>query len=1183
MNPNARPRRPGQAVTGRHWAALVITAWLVAVSSSFAFAQQGLGTILGTVTDTTGGAMPGVLVEVTNVATDVTTNVVTNADGAFNAPNLLVGQYRVTFSLEGFNKVVRSGIVLEVDQRAQVNVKLDVGSVSEVIEVTAESARTDTTTATLGKVIEGRRIQELPLNGRNALSLMLLVPAVQSGAGPTASGFGDRGTQISLIRINGSPLATNNFLVDGLSSSNPYVPDTNINPTVDAVQEFKVQSNTMSSEYGFTLGGVVNLVTKSGTNDYHGSLYEFLRNEALDSNSWANARAKQPKSPLDYNQFGGSVGGPVRLPSWLGGADGRGKSFFFYNYEGYRFNTSATGFYTLPTEAMRNGDFSQLRDAQGNPITIYDPNTLRPNPNGTGFVRDPFPGNVIPRDRLDPVSQNMLAFYPLPNRTPDNASSNLNNYFGQVTNQRTLNQHTARVDQRLSDRNQLSARYVYYRQFTDNGTSNLYPNPVIRLRNDPFQGHNFVITDQHTFSPTLFHEVRVGVAKQIFDFRVASAGEGWPQQLGLPAIVPADTFPRVSNGLPDYSTGTVGRRGGDVWQIYDSLTWLRGNHSLKMGVQLRWTKATNFQANNPSGAYTFSSAITDNAAAVAAQRINTGSTFASFLLGSVSSANVTTHTEEQEVGSATSLFLNDEWKVRRNLSVNLGVRYDYQQQPHEANCGTSFFNPYVANPSNGLQGRTEYACVDYGASVASAEKANIAPRVGFSWDMLGDQSTVLRGGYGMFYSALFGYYLYNFESTNGFGQTTTSLQPAGGNTLIPAFQFKDGLPSAALTPQGSAFGPNLFAISNNADYREAYQPTPVAHQWNLSMQRQLPAGWMVEGAYSANRGLHLVAGGYDLNQADPALVRQYGLAGQLNSLVPNPYAGLVPGAFGAATITQAQALRPYPYTTNINVSSPHLGQSMYQALLLSAEKRFSHGFSILASYTYASYKTDSVVNPISFAAGVEGGNEFGYQNGLYNRDAEWGEDPSNVPHRLVLSGLWDLPIGRGRALNVGNGLLNAIVGGWQVNGIGTFASGAPLIIRGASNGLANRPDLTGDPALPDNYVDATPERGVLWFNTAAFANPAAYTFGNVPRSLTSVRTPGAIVIDLSLFKTFQLSNRAKLQFRFEAFNAPNHVNLGRPNMTFTPGTDGLNNSASFGRITTARDPRQLQLGVKLIF
>ncbi|MBS1810761.1 MAG: carboxypeptidase regulatory-like domain-containing protein, partial [Acidobacteria bacterium] len=368
--------------------------------ASIAFAQRGRGTILGSVTDASGAVIPGAVVIITNTNTNISTTATTNNDGNFTVPNLMVGGYSVSTSKEGFKKALRSNLTLEVDQRAEINMVLETGAVSETIEVTSQSPLVDTTTATFGKVIENRRVQELPVNGRNALSLVLLAPAVQSGVGPTASGFADRGTQVSMIRINGSPFATNNLVVDGLSSVNAYLPDVNINPNVDSVQEFKVQTNTMSAEYGFTLGGVVNLVTKSGTNDYHGTLYEFFRNNYLDANSWANNRAARPKQPLRYNQYGGSLGGPILFPRFGQGGPslyrGKDRSFFFYNYEGYQFITNASGFYTLPTEAFRNGDFSKLADATGKPIIIYDPATTRANPNGQGFLRDPFPGNIIP-------------------------------------------------------------------------------------------------------------------------------------------------------------------------------------------------------------------------------------------------------------------------------------------------------------------------------------------------------------------------------------------------------------------------------------------------------------------------------------------------------------------------------------------------------------------------------------------------------------------------------------------------------------------------------------------------------------------------------------------------------------------------------------------------------------------
>ncbi len=1163
--------------------ALFLSILLVPVS---ALAQRGRGTVLGIVTDQSGAVVPSAAVTIVNTETNVTTTVLTNNDGYYSAPNLAVGPYSVSAARDGFKKALRTGLTLEVDQKAEINLVLEAGAVSETIEVSSQASLVDTTTATFGKVIENRRVQDLPVNGRNALSLVLLAPAVQSGVGPTASGFADRGTQVSMIRINGSPFATNNLVVDGLSSVNAYLPDVNINPNVDSVQEFKVQTNTMSAEYGFTLGGVVNLVTKSGTNQYHGTLYEFFRNNSLDANSWTNNRANRPRQPLRYNQYGGSIGGPVRLPKKifgpLGGFDGRDRTFFFYNYEGYQFVTNASGFYTMPTEAFRNGDFSKLADATGRPIILYDPATTRPNPNGQGFLRDPFPGNIIPANRIDPVAKNILRFYPLPNRPADNAFTNLNNYFGAVSNKRNLNQHTSRFDHRFSERNNFSARYTFYRQFTDNGTANLYPDPVVRQRNDPFRGHNVVLTDLHNFTPNLIHEFRIGVARQIFDFAVASAGGNWPQQLGLPAIVPPDVFPAINNGLPGFNTGTVGKRGGAVWQLFDSLTWLRGNHTLKFGTELRLTQANNLQKSAPSGSFGFPTTLTDNAAPIAANRINTGNTFATFLLGAVGSASVTTHLGESQVGKAYGFYVNDEWKIRRRLSINMGLRYDYQQQPYERRCGTSSFNLNATNPANGLPGRTEYACLDYGRAFSKDDPNDFAPRVGFSWDLFGNQRTVLRGGYGIFMSALFSYWSSNYDGTNGFASTSTAYNPLGGNNLLTAFQLKDGFPTVPNQPQGALLGPNLFATSNNQSFKEPISRTPMSQQWNFSVQQQMPAGFLVEIAYSANRGTHLLSGDYDLNQADPAKIREFGLAGRLTNNVANPFAGKVPGQFGGATITQAQALRPYPYLGGIGVRAPHQGNSNYHSLLFSAEKRFSKGLAILTSYTFAKLISDSIFNGLNFI-GTEGGNEYGYQNGLYNRRAERAEDPSNVPHRLVVSGLYELPVGKGRRFDFNNAVANNILGGWQLNTITTIVAGTPLVVRGANNGLANRPDWVGSLELPSGFVDANPQRGVQWFNPAAFVNPALYVFGNTPRAISQFRNPGAVIIDLSVFKNFTITEKLRLQFRAEAFNAPNHVNLGAPNGSFGAGPNGQNNNDAFGRITGARDPRLMQLGLKLIF
>jgi hypothetical protein len=1195
------------------------------------------------VTDATGNVVSGANVTMTSVGTGLGYNTTTNDEGFYTFPGLPVGAYTLTVSKEGFKKGSRSGLTLEVDQKAQVNVALETGAVSETVNVVAQAPLIDTGSATVGKVIENRRVQDLPVNGRNALALVLLAPSVQSAVGPRATGFGDRGTEVSSIRINGSPIATNNFIVDGLSSVNAYLPDVNINPTVEAVQEFKVQSNTMSAEFGFTLGGVVNLVTKSGTNQYHGSLYDYGRNDALDANSWANNRANRPKSPLRYNQFGGAIGGPIEFPKKIfgplagpNGFDGRDNTFFFFNYEGYRYTTSTSGFYTMPTDAFRRGDFSQLFDSTGKQIVIYDPATTRANPNGNGLIRDPFPNNIIPANRIDPVAKNILNFYPLPNRAPDNAFTNLNNYFGAVSNQRNLNQYTSRVDHRFTEKNNFSARYTYYRQFTDQGLSNLYPDPTVRVRNDPFRGHNVVLEDTHSFTPRLINNLRVGVARQIFEFKVASADQGWPQQLGLPASVPPDTFPAISNGLPGFSTGTVGKRGGSVWQLYDALTYLRGNHSFKFGVELRLTQANNLQKGSPSGSFNFPTTLTDNASPVVANRANTGNQFATFLLGAVGSASVTTHLGESEVGKSYSGFVQDDWKASRKLTLNLGLRYDYQQLPYERRCGTSNYDPFSINPTNGLPGLTEYACINYGRTAIQEEKNNFGPRFGFAYDVFGTQRTVVRGGYSIFYPALFSFYTNIYGSTNGFASTTTTYNPPNGNAQLVAFQLKDGFPFTPNQPQGSKLGPNLFATSS-ADFQEATANTPMSQQWNLSVQQQLPAGILLDVTYSANHGTHLFAGSYDLNQADPALVAQYGLQGRLNDSVPNPYAGKVPGAFGGSTITLAQSLRPYPYVGTINVRNPRLGNSIYHSLLVSGEKRFSKGFTFLASYTFGKLIDDSVSNPLNFIA-TEGAGEFGYQNGKYNRAAERSEDPSNVAHRFVLSGLWELPIGEGRKLDVSNKVLDTVVGGWQLNTVTTIVGGAPLIIRGANNGLANRPNIYGSPGRADGFVDpllntASDDRGVLWINPSNYLNPPDYTYGNAPRALSSVRGPGAIISDISLFKKFNLTERLKLEFRAEAFNALNHTNYLAPSLSFgnnngyvtsdgLPVSIGTNNVAtitrqkavtygqqcfgatrsvtlngqavnvsrnlcnttdSFGYITGSRDPRQLQFGLKLTF
>lgn len=1122
------------------------------------YAQTDRATIFGTVTDATGAAVPGVALSITKVATNAVFSTVTNDTGFYSAPGLPVGTYQVRAELPGFKRAVRDGITLKVDQRAQVNLALEVGELTESVEVISEAPLTDTASATIGKVVDNRRIVDLPLNGRNTMALMLFTPNVRSTAGPTNSGFADRGIQISSVSINGGPSSMNAALLDGNNNIQSYIGEVNISPAVDSVEEFKVQSGPMSAEFGFTAGGVINMVTRSGTNSLRGSAYYFIRHDKLEAR---NAFAED-KAPFRFHQLGASAGGPIS----------RDKTFYFGNWEEFRYRKSALKIGTFPTPQQREGDFSDLRDAKGKLIPIFDPATTRPNPNGKGFVRDPFPNNLIPKNRLDPVALKINEFYPLPNRTPDNPFTNQNNFKNFGEENRLMRQFTIKMDHRLLENNRVSGRLSFFQHKTDGGASLgspalIYPDPVISKRDDNMRNKNFVLSNTHTFSPTLINEARVGLTRQFFTFRVRSTSGDWPRKLGLPDIVPPDTFPRINNGLTGFNTGTTGTRASTTWMFSDMLTKIQGKHIVKFGIEYRLNQANNFQRSDPSGNFSFSSALTGNPQSPS----GTGSGYATFLLGAVSSASVTTHLGQSQEGYSLTFFIQDDWKLARRLTLNLGLRWDYQRQPQERHDGISNFDPFGTNPDIGLPGRTVFAGVDgQPRSFRNGEFNDFGPRIGFAYDLFGNTKTVLRGGYAIFYPLLF--IREGFGNTAGFATTSTSYLPPGGNSNFPAFQLKDGFPLPPIQPLGAKLGPSAF-LGASASWDEADGTTPMSQQWDLSLQQALPAGWVIDAAYSGNRGSHLVGGSYDFNQLDPEFL-SLGLA--LQGRVPNPFASKVPGSLGASNITRAQSLRPFPYYNNVTVRFPRLGNSIYHAFVFSAEKRMSQGLAVLFSFTGAKLISDSVKAAVDFGP-VEQTNVIGYQNEKFNRAAERAVDPTDVAKRAVVSILYELPFGAGKRWGSANSFIDGLIGGWQINSIGVMQTGLPLIVRGASNFLADRPNSTGQSA---KLKEPTAE---LWFDTTQFVNPPPFTYGNVGRTLPDVRTPGTINWDLSLIKNTALSEDVALQFRAEAFNFPNHVDLEAPDSRFVPGADGKNRSATFGKVRGARDARVIQFGLKLVF
>ncbi|MFN0107041.1 MAG: carboxypeptidase regulatory-like domain-containing protein [Bryobacteraceae bacterium] len=1115
---------------------LALAAMMIAAALPAA-AQQGRGSYFGTVTDTTGAAVPAAKVTLTNVGTNTAVTTETNNDGLYTATALQIGEYTIQIEKSGFKRAVRTGLTLQVDQRAQIDFRLDIGGVAETIEVRGEAPLVDTGSATVGKVVENRRVVELPLNGRNALALTLLTPSVKSNAGPTNSGFGDRGIQLSSISINGGPNAMNAQSLDGGNNIQSYIGEVAINPAVDAVEEFKVQTGVMSSEYGFTGGGVINMVTKSGTNQLHGSLYEFLRNDKLDArNTFAVA-----KPPFRYNQYGVAVGGPVI----------KDKTFFFGNWEQYDYRRSTSPIGTMPTERQRAGDFSDLLGTNGQLIPIYDPATT------SGLTRQLFPGNRIPANRIDAVSLKINDFYPVPNRTPTNAFTNANNFGNVASEVRSMRQYTGKIDHHFSDKNSLFGRYSYFLHKTDNGGS-VYPNPVVSKRDDALENKNFALSDTHSFTPTTLNELRLGATRGYFPFIVRSFGGGWPQKLGLPASVPADTFPGISNGLPGFNTGTAGLRASINLQFFNMMTKIIGNHTMKAGFDLRTLQGNNLQRSSPSGSFNFNTGLTGNPAAQA----GTGSAYASFLLGEVASASGTTHLGESQRGKSYSAFFQDDWKMTRRLTVNLGLRWDYQTQPVEANNGMTNFDPAL-RLDNGLLGGTVFAGADgQPRNFREGDFNDYAPRIGIAYDLFGGGKTVLRAGYGIYYPSQF--WRNNYGSVNGFANTSTSYP--SGNVNLKAFQFSSGFPSPLLQPVGRALGPKAF-LGQGASYDETSGTTPMSQQFTASLQHQLPGRILIDVSYSGNQGSHFTTGSWNLNQLD----NQYlGLGLALQDQVPNPNAGRVPGPLGNATITREQSLLPFSHYQGISVRNPRMGNFNSHLFIVSLEKRMSKGLTFMFNFTGGKIISEGLGTPVDFGA-IEQTNLTAYQDSKFNRRLERSVDPTDVSKRAVVSLLYELPFGRGA------GLVNRLVGGWQINTIGIMQTGLPVAISGANNFRASRPNSTSESAKLETPSSAR------WFNTDAFINPPNYTFGNVGRVLPDVRGPGTFNWDLSFIKNTRFTERFNLQFRAEMFNFMNNVNLGIPNGGFSAGPNGRNQSGTFGTITSARDSRNIQLGLKFLF
>lgn len=1135
---------------------------------SCATAQTITASLDGTVTDSSGGVIPGAKITVVNINTNSRFETETGPAGRFLAPALPPGPYTVIAESSGFRRVQRTGLVLQVNQAARIEIVLEVGEVSETVEVTGEAPLLEATTSAIAQVIGNTSVVNLPLNQRNPYALVLLVPGVNGSVG-----FGFNNVNFS---VNGGRPGTNEILLDGIPSSPTLVNPAqgySVFPSVDAVQEFRVQTNNYSAEFGRSGGAVVNLIYKSGTNNFRGSLFEFLRNSKLDANDYfANSRGI-PLASFKRNQFGASIGGPVSIPKVY---DGKNKTFFFFAYEGLRQRSAANLLNSVPTELQRAGDFTQTLNSAGALINIYDPATTTRV--GNAFVRQVFPGNVIPGSRIDPVARNVVRYFPMPNG-PGDRFTGRNNFAAQGTSPTDINQWDLRGDQIINDNHRFFVRYS--RRKLDIGLPDFFPAEILIAQTGTFEPQNSMgAAFDYTWnvSPTFLTNFRLGFGRMLLAFRPRSDGFD-PTDLGFPTYIRenADRMMFPGFALTDYrglgDGGAQFRRNAfETYSMHWANTKITANHTLKFGYEQRLLRVNNTEAGLASGQFNFNRAFTQGPNPNAASAI-AGDTMGSFLLGLAASGTLTK--QFKAVGTVSNYYawyIADDWKVSRKLTLNLGLRYELDVPRVERYNRMNYFDPLAPSPLAGpsglanLTGGLVFVGVDGNSRRQFPTDANNwAPRFGFAYQT--SSSTVIRGAYGIFYApsqTAAGGTVGNF----GFRSDTPHVSSLDGVT--PLNFLRDPFPDGFVAAPGAALGLlSQVGTGIQAPLRDTI--VPYSQNWNLNIQRQLPGNTLVEVGYVGRRGLKLnesQEGDYNLNQLRPEFLS---LGTGLQQQVPNPFRGLIDsGPIAGVNVPAGFLLRAHPQFTTVGPLFKTGASSIYHSVQIKAEKRFSQGLTLLLSYTGA-----KLIDDYSRTAVV--GRTSGMQN-IYDRRAERAVSLQDVAQRMVISYVYDLPFGRSRRFGSDwNRLVDGILGGWQVNGITTYESGLPLSITTQNTANAGnavlRPNNNGSSAALDGRIG---DRLNRYFDTSVFAQPAAFTFGNTGRTLPDVRGPGVRNWDFSLFKNFRVDEQRSFQFRAELFNSFNRVQFGFPNQNL--------NNIQFGLINSqANTPRQVQLALKFLF
>jgi Carboxypeptidase regulatory-like domain len=1125
-------------------------------------AQQTSGSVVGAVTDNTGAVVSGAAVTLTNVDTGDRRTATTSQSGDYEFVNLVPGNYRVDVENTGFKHFIRSNVVVQVQGSTRVDAAMALGNVSETVEVSSQAPLLETQQATVGQVVAGRAVSELPLNGRNVFNLLALSPGVVPQGGTQASnavsGMNGNGFSTGNYQISGGIPNTGAEFIDGAPINNGYINAIAYIPAQDSIQEFRVEANAIGPEFGGTTNGVVTMVTKSGTNAIHGSAYEFLRNTVLNANTFFSDQAHLKRPVLIQNQFGGAAGGPIK----------KDRLFFFGSYEGIRAAIGSTTTYSVPTAAEEAGVITSSTPVM-DPGQFNAAGVFVPNPPGAVF-----PGNVIPENRIDPAAKAMFAWW-----APPKQAGTVNNYSVNAATHPVLNQYIARLDWNASEKQRIFGRYTYHHSLSPS----VLPYGYL---NNPSTGHNavqqFVFGDSYTASPTTILDLRLSYFRDTsftgatgipFDLSFL----GWPAATvaALGANCCGPVIPRVAvSGL------SVNGGGGqqifvteENYAISASETKILGRHTIRFGGEVRRAPNNYGQTNSTNvEAFGFTSAFT-------------GNPFASFLLG----LPQTTQTELAIIPASTTyyagVYVGESFQASSRLVLNAGIRWEYPGYWTERHDRQTVFQAGEANPLAAATGLPLTGNVDLVNTPAYPHRTNLfphydlfSPRLGLVYRLT--DTFVVRSGFSLLYAPTA-----NLQQDAQPYQSPLNLAFTVLNgTTQPTNSFSNPFPDGVLQPVGRSSTYQSVIEGQTVTTNVPKEPSTYAEQWNLDIEKDLGHQFLVDAAYVGNHGVHqqLPAGLNDNGQGlDQIPDRYLSMGADLLTPVPNPFYGLITsGTLAGPTVPAGQLLRPYPQYFNLSNAANTAAGSNYNALQTKVEKRFAAGGTLLATYTWAK-DLGTADTQTGFQEAVQPG-EVQNWNDL---KAEYSQLSYNVPHRFVGAYVLDLPVGKGRRfLGDQGGIVDKVVSGWGVDGITSYALGFPLIFTAQPTFISQqfgagtpRPNVTPGckTSMPGNAV----ARQHGWFNTSCFTQPSNYGFGNERRSDASLRTQGIANWDAALFKKTAISERLNLQFRAEAFNLFNRVQFGQPNTVCCSSSN-----ASFGVISSQLNlPRVVQFALRLEF